>query len=141
MEREPRVKTRPKSVDGYLAALDGEKRAALEKLRKDIHAAAPEAEECISYGIPAFRLDGRMLVWFGAASKHCSFYPGAVVQAHAKELEGYDTSKGTIRFRPDDPLPAELVAKLVKARARENAAASVKRRLGSGRSAKGGKNG
>lgn len=134
------MRTRPKSVDGYLAALDDEKRAALEKLRKDIHAAAPKAEECISYGIPAFRLNGRMLVWFGAASKHCSFYPGAVVQAHAKELQGYATSKGTIRFRPDHPLPASLVAKLVRARAEENAAA-VKRRQGSGRSAKGGKNG
>lgn len=135
------MKARPKSVDGYLAALDDEKRAALEKLRKDIHAAAPKAEECISYGIPAFRLDGRMLVWFGAASNHCSFYPGAVVQAHAKELQGYDTSKGTIRFPPGHPLPASLVAKLVRARARENAADAVHRRRSSRRRARGGKNG
>ena len=135
------MKTRAKSVDGYLAALDDEKRGALEKLRRDIHAAAPKAEECISYGIPAFRLEGRMLVWFGAASNHCSFYPGAVVQTHAKELKGYDTSKGTIRFRPDHPLPASLVEKLVRTRARENAAAAVKRRQESGRSARGGKNG
>ena len=134
------MRTRPKSVDGYLAALDEKKRAALEKLRKDIHAAAPKAEECISYGIPAFRLDGRMLVWFGAASNHCSFYPGAVVQAHAKELQGYDTSKGTIRFRPDHPLPASLVAKLVRARARENAAARKRRQDSRGRT-KGEKNG
>jgi uncharacterized protein YdhG (YjbR/CyaY superfamily) len=141
MEGETIVKTRPKSVDGYLAALEEGKRAALEKLRKDIHTAAPKAEECISYGMPAFRLDGRMLVWFGAASNHCSFYPGAVVQAHAKELKGYDTSKGTIRFRPDHPLPASLVTKLVRTRARENAAAAVKRHQGSGRSAEGGKNG
>jgi uncharacterized protein YdhG (YjbR/CyaY superfamily) len=134
------MKARPKSIDGYLGRLDDEKRAALERLRKDIQAAAPGAEECISYGLPAFRLDGRMLVWFGAASNHCSFYPGGIVQAHAKELRGYDTSKGTIRFQPDRPLPASLVRKLVKARARENAARR-KPRQGYGRSGKGGRNG
>jgi uncharacterized protein YdhG (YjbR/CyaY superfamily) len=107
-----------KSIDEYLASVaDGEKRAALEKLRMSIHAAVPRAEECISYQMPAFRLDGKVLVWFGAASKHCSFFPGAVVQQFKDELEDYEISKGTIRFQPDHPLPAALIRKLVKARA------------------------
>jgi uncharacterized protein YdhG (YjbR/CyaY superfamily) len=110
-------KTKPTTIDEYLAPLDREKRAALERLRKAIQAAAPKAEECISYQIPAFRLSGRMLVAFGAAAKHCAFYPGAFpVAAHKDELKPYDTSKGTIRFPPDRPLPATLVRKLVKAR-------------------------
>jgi uncharacterized protein YdhG (YjbR/CyaY superfamily) len=114
---------RPRTIDEYLAPLSDEKRAALEKLRRDIKSAAPKAEECISYRIPAFRLGGRMLVAFGAAAKHCAFYPGSFpVEAHRAELEAYDTSKGTIRFRPDSPLPATLVRKLVKTRIAERAA-------------------
>jgi uncharacterized protein YdhG (YjbR/CyaY superfamily) len=112
----------PQTIDEYLAALSREKRAALEKLRRTIKSAAPRAEECISYQIPAFRLDGRMLVWFGASANHCAFYPGAVVEAHKDELKDYTTSKGTIRFQADNPLPAALVRKLVKARIERNAA-------------------
>jgi uncharacterized protein YdhG (YjbR/CyaY superfamily) len=113
------------TIDGYLSALSDEQRKALEKLRKSIKAAAPEAEECISYRLPAFRLDGRMLVAFGARASHCAFYPmsSSTVEAHADELAGYDTSPGTIRFRADEPLPATLVRKLVKARIAENAGA------------------
>ena len=114
---------RPRTIDDYLAPLSIEKRAALEKLRRTIKTVAPGAEECISYQLPAFRLDGRMLVWFGATAKHCAFYPGAVVEAHKHELRDYDTSKGTIRFQPDHPLPAALVRKLVKARIARNTAA------------------
>ena len=112
---------RPRTIDEYLAALSEDKRAALEKLRKTIRAAAPKAEECISYQIPAFRLNG-MLVGFGATAKHCAFYlmSSTTVEAHKDELEGYDTSKGTIRFQADHPLPAALVRKLVKARIAEN---------------------
>ena len=113
---------RPKTIDEYLAVLSDDKRTALERLRKMIRAAAPGAEECISYQLPAFRLEGRLLVWFGATANHCSFYPGAVVEPHKNELRDYDTSKGTIRFQPDKPLPAALVRKLVKARAAQNAA-------------------
>lgn len=109
-------KTKPKTIDQYLARLDKDQRGALEKLRKAIRAAVPDAEECISYELPAFRLDGRFLVAFGAAAKHCAFYPGGVVQELKDELKRYKTSKGTIRFSPDDPLPAALVRKLVKAR-------------------------
>jgi uncharacterized protein YdhG (YjbR/CyaY superfamily) len=116
-------RSRPQSIDDYLAALSDDKRAALEKLRAAIRAAAPEAVECISYQLPAFRLNGRMLVSFGATANHCAFYPmsGSTVAAHADDLAGYDTSKGTIRFQPDKPLPASFVRKLVKTRIAENA--------------------
>ena len=112
-----------KTIDGYLATLSEDKRAALEKLRAAIRAAAPKAEECISYQIPAFRLNGRLLVAFGAATHHCAFYPGAYpVTAHKHELAKYDASKGTIRYSAAKPLPATLVRKLVKARIAEQAA-------------------
>jgi uncharacterized protein YdhG (YjbR/CyaY superfamily) len=112
---------KPKTIDEYLAPLPAEQRAALERLRKTIKSAAPKAEECISYGICAFRLNG-MLVGFGATSKHCAFYlmSASIIGTHREDLAGYDTSKGTIRFQPDEPLPAALVKKLVKARLAEN---------------------
>ena len=114
---------RPQTIDEYLAPLSNEKRAALQKLLRAIKSAAPKAEECISYQIPAFRLGGRMLVAFGAAANHCAFYPGAYpVAAHKGELKAYDTSKGTIRFQADSPLPVTLVRKLVKHRMAEHAA-------------------
>ena len=112
---------KPKTIDEYLAALSDDKRAALEKLRKTIRAAAPKAEECISYQIPAYRQNG-MLVGFGATAKHCAFYlmSSSTVEVHKDALKDYDTSKGTIRFQADNPLPAGLVRKLVKARIAEN---------------------
>ncbi len=113
-------KAKPTTIDEYLAPLSEDKRAALERLRKIIRAAAPKAEECISYQLPAFRLDGKAFIWIGAAANHCAIY--GVGGADADELEGYDTSKGTIRFQPDKPLPATLVRKLVKARIAKNAA-------------------
>lgn len=116
------MSAQPQTNDEYLAPLSNEKRTALEKLRKAITSAAPKADECISYQIPAFRLGGRMLVAFGAAANHCAFYPGAFpVEAHKDELKAYDTSKGTIRFHADSPLPATLVRKLVKTRIAEYA--------------------
>ena len=113
-----KTKTKAKTVDDYLSRLSDDKRVALERLRQQIRAAAPRAEECISYQMPAFRLDGRMLVWYGAGANHCAFYPGGVVGDYQKELAGFETSKGTIRFQPDHPLPAALVRKIVKARMR-----------------------
>jgi uncharacterized protein YdhG (YjbR/CyaY superfamily) len=110
------MKARAKTIDEYLAVLEEDERAALERLRKTIRAAAPGAEECISYQLPAFRLDGKFLVAFGAAAKHCSFYPGGVVEEFKDELGDYSVSKGTIRFQPDRPLPAALVRRLVRAR-------------------------
>ena len=114
------MKQKPHTIDEYLDGLTDDKRAALQKLRQAIKAAAPRAEECISYQVPAFRLDGKMLVWFAAATKHCSFFPGAYpIAALKKELKAYSTSKGTVRFSPEKPLPASLVRKLVKARVAE----------------------
>ena len=98
------MSAKPQTIDEYLAPLSNEKRAALEKLRRAIKSAAPKAEECISYGLAAFRLKGKFLVAFGAAMNHCAFYPGALpVETHKKELKAYDTSKGTIRFQADRP--------------------------------------
>ncbi len=109
--------SKPRTIDEYLALLAEDKRAALEKLRKAIRAAVPEAKECISYQVPAFRLHGKLFVAFGAAKSHCSFYPGTrPIEACKADLAAYDTSKGTIRFPPGKPLPATLVKKLVKAR-------------------------
>ena len=106
-------KRQAETVDDYFAGLSPGQRAALGKLRR---AAAPKAEERISYGIPGYRLDGRMLVWFGAGVRHCAFYPGGIVPSFRRELADYDTSKGTIRFSEDDPLPAALVRRIVKAK-------------------------
>lgn len=132
MPAEPQAKPprRPtRTIDEYLALLTADKRAALEKLRKAIKSAAPGAEECISYQLPAFRL-GRMLVGFGATDTHCAFYlmSSSTVAAHKRDLEGYDTSTGTIRFDPAKPLPVSLVRTLVKARIAENAAKRGNRR-------------
>lgn len=111
------------TFDECLAARPADQRAALEKLRKAIRAAAPKAEECVSYGLAAFRLDGKPLVGLGGTANHCAFYlmSGSTVADHAELLADYDTSKGTIRFPADQPLPAALVKKLVKARIAENA--------------------
>jgi uncharacterized protein YdhG (YjbR/CyaY superfamily) len=114
---------KPQTIDEYLARVSDDKRAALEKLRRAIRAAAPGAEECISYGVPGFRLDGKLLVSFGAARNHCSFYPGArPVRIHRDELEGYELSKGTIRFPANKPLPATLARKLVRTRVAQKTA-------------------
>jgi len=109
--------SKPKTIDEYLSLLSDDKRAALQKLRKIIRSTVPKAEECISYQICAFRQNG-MLVGFGAAANHCAFYlmSSTTLKAHERELKDYDTSKGTIRFSPDNPLPAALVRKLVRAR-------------------------
>jgi uncharacterized protein YdhG (YjbR/CyaY superfamily) len=111
-----------KTMDEYLARLEKDQRAALEKLRKAIRAAAPKAAECLAYSLPAFRLNGKLLVAFGAARNHCAFYPmsASMVEAHREELKGYSTSKGTIRFQADRGLPDTLIRKLVKARIAEN---------------------
>ncbi len=112
------TKIKPKTTDEYLASVNADQRVALEKLRKAILTAAPEAEECISYGLPAFRLNGHPLVAFGAWANHCAFYPmsSAVVKAFQEQLTDFDTSKGTVRFSTDKPLPASIVKKMVKAR-------------------------
>lgn len=107
----------PSILDQRFAPLPQAQRAALERLRDIVKSVAPDAEECISYGLPAFKL-GKKLVAFGAWKDHCSFYPmsARVLAAFAEELSGYSISKGTIRFRPDQPLPESLVRQIVKAR-------------------------
>ena len=110
------MKGKAAAIDDYLARVSPEQGVALEKLRKIIRATAPKGEECISYQLPAFRLNGKFLVAYGAAANHCAFYPGSVIRVLKSELKGYDTSKGTLRFPAEKPLPATLVRKLVKLR-------------------------
>ena len=115
-------------VEAYLAACPEPHRTTLEKMRAMIRAAAPkEATEVISYGMPAFRYKGG-LVGYAAFKEHCSFFPmsGRVVEEFAGELKAYKTSKGTIQFPVDKPLPAALVKKMVKARIAQNEARKVK---------------
>jgi uncharacterized protein YdhG (YjbR/CyaY superfamily) len=113
-----------KTIDEYLARVNPKQRAALQKLRQTIRTVMPNAEECISYGIPAFRLNGRSVVFFGAWADHCSFYPGssATLKKFRDDLKDFETSKGTIRFSPQKPLPSALVKKLLKARIAANGA-------------------
>ena len=112
------AKPKPKTIGEYLAGVKPDQRTALEKLGRTIQAVAPKAEECISYGIPAFRLNGRLLVGFGAWANHCSFYPmsSPTLRKFQRDVKGFQTSKGTLRFSPDKPLPGALVRKLVRAR-------------------------
>src|SRR5262245_7922508 len=107
-------------ADAYLANLSADKRATLEKLRKAIRAAAPEAEEGMSYGMPAF-IQGKPIAGYAASANHCAYYPmsGAVIARLKDELRGYDTTKGAIRFPVGKPPPSTLIRKLVAARLSE----------------------
>ncbi len=111
------------NVDEYLASVPASQRAALEKLRRAIRAAVPDATEVISYRVPTFRHHGG-LVAFAAFKDHLSFFvmSPAVMDAHERDLKGYEAAGATIHFTPDAPLPAALVKKLVKARVAENEA-------------------
>jgi uncharacterized protein YdhG (YjbR/CyaY superfamily) len=118
-------------VDTYLAALPARTRAALEELRASIRAVVPDATEVISYQIPTFKL-GRPLVAYAGFKDHCSLFvmSTAIMGSLATELTGFDVAdtKTTIRFTPDRPLPARLVARIVKARIAENEAHEGARR-------------
>ena len=110
-------KSVPKNVDEYFARVSEPALSMLNEMRTAIRSAVPPAAtETISYGMPAFRYK-EVLVWFAAFSDHCSLFPTAsVIEAYKKELQGFYTSKGTIHFPTDKPLPAALIKKLVKAR-------------------------
>jgi uncharacterized protein YdhG (YjbR/CyaY superfamily) len=114
-------KIAPKNVDEYLAGIPESSRGTFNKMRAAIRSAVPpQAAEIISYRIPAFK-DKGVLVWFAAFSNHCSLFPtAAVIEAFKDDLKGFSTSKGTIHFPTDKPLPTALVKKLVKARVAQN---------------------
>ena len=111
----------PKNIDEYLAGVPEPARSTLNKMRAAIRSAVPpEATETISYRIPAFKHKG-VLVWFAAFSDHCSLFPtAAVIEAFKNELKGFSTSKGTIQFPTDKPLPTALIKKMMKARVAQN---------------------
>lgn len=108
-------------IDSYLAGVDEPKRSTLEQLRRSILAAVPGAEECISYGMPAFRIRGKTVAGFAAFKNHLSYLPhsGSVLPKLAADLAGYERTKGSLHFAIDQPLPTPLVNKLVNARLRE----------------------
>jgi uncharacterized protein YdhG (YjbR/CyaY superfamily) len=109
------------TIDDYLSRVRGDRRTALAALRKTIRSIVPRAEECFSYGMPAFRLDGAVVAGFQATSKGCSYYPfsGTTLQTLAEELRDYSKTKSALHFTPEVPLPATLVRKLLKTRIAE----------------------
>jgi uncharacterized protein YdhG (YjbR/CyaY superfamily) len=113
--------TKPKTIDEFLSDVNTDKRAVLQKLRKTIRAIAPKAEECITYGIATFRIAGKPLAGFSASANHCSYFPmsSRTIVTLKNDLKNYETSKGTIRFPVERPLPVALVRKLIKVRIAE----------------------
>jgi uncharacterized protein YdhG (YjbR/CyaY superfamily) len=112
--------TRPDTVTAYLTRVPKDARAALRNLRRDIRAAAPAAAETIAWGMPAFR-QGKLLVGYAAFKDHCSFFPmsGSIISRYSAALRGYTTTKGSIHFTLEKPLPAALVRRIVRARIAE----------------------
>src|SRR4249920_3787877 len=108
-------------IDDYLATLDEPKRGTLERLRSTILEVVPDAEQCISYSMPAFRVDGNVVAGFAAFKNHLSYFPhsGSVLPELADDLVGYDADRGTLRFPVDKPLPKALVKKLIAVRRRQ----------------------
>ncbi len=112
--------TKFKTVDEYFSGFPASTKKILKELRKTIKQAAPQAEESISYNMPAFKLHG-MLVFYAAWNEHIGFYPvSSGIAAFKKELSGYESSKGTVKFPLDKPIPFDLVGKIVKFRVKEN---------------------
>jgi uncharacterized protein YdhG (YjbR/CyaY superfamily) len=120
----------PKTVEAYLKALPADRRAALEELRSAIPSTLPDATEHISYQMPAFKAEGRFVVWYAAFGDHYSLYPASagVQTSLGTQLEKYLSGKGTIRFEYGKALPSALVKKIVRTRLRENAEGTAYRR-------------
>ncbi len=118
--RETRVMSE-RDVDRYLETLDEPKRGTLEALRRSILEVVPEAEQCISYGVPAFKLHGKTVAGFAAFKGHLSYLPhsGSVLPTLSDELARYDMTKGSLHFAIDKPLPKRLVRKLITTRLRQ----------------------
>ena len=114
------TKKTPKNIDDYVGHFPKEVQQLLQKMRLTIKKAAPQAKETISYGIPAFTLNG-MLVWFAAFQNHIGFYPRtSAIAAFKKELSAYKGAKGSVQFPFDEPLPLALVSRIVKFRVKQN---------------------
>jgi uncharacterized protein YdhG (YjbR/CyaY superfamily) len=112
--------TPPGDIDEYIAGYPAEVQAILEKIRETIRSAAPEATETINYGVPTFRLGGN-LVHFGAYKKHIGFYPTpSGIEKFKGELAGYEGAKGSVKFPLDQPIPYDLIKKIVVFRVEEN---------------------
>lgn len=112
--------TRPQDIDGYIASAPPESQSKLRELRKIIKILAPQAEEGISYGMPAFKLHGQPFIGFAGYKHHVGFYPmsGSFLKAYEKDLKNYKTSAGAVQFSLDRPLPVSLIKKLVKGKMR-----------------------
>ncbi|HEX9094835.1 MAG TPA: DUF1801 domain-containing protein [Candidatus Dormibacteraeota bacterium] len=110
-----------KEIDAYLAGLDEPKRATLQKMRQMIRSEIPGAEECISYGMPAFRLRGKVIAGFAAFKSHLAYLPhsGSTLAALSEDLAGYESTPGSLHFPIDKPLPKALVKKLIATRMKE----------------------
>ena len=108
-------------IDGYLAALDEPKRSTLEDLRRSILEVIPEAEQGISYGMPAFKVGGKVVAGFAAFKNHLSYLPhsGSVLPELGEDVTGYESTKGSLHFAVDEPLPKDLVEKLIAVRLRQ----------------------
>jgi uncharacterized protein YdhG (YjbR/CyaY superfamily) len=115
------MRKKPETIDDYLASIAPDRRTALEKLRRTIRALVPDAEECISYAMPAFRHQGHVVAGFLSTAKGCSYFPfsGTTLSTLAADLGKYDRTKSALHFDPARPLPVTLVRKLIKARIAE----------------------
>ncbi len=115
------AKRKPSTIDDYLKSVRADRGSALEDLRAKIRSIVPDAEECISYGIPAFRLNGVVVAGFCATAKGCSYFPfsGATLKTLARDIVRYDQTKGSLHFSSDEQLPTALVRKLIRARVAE----------------------
>ena len=118
---EERALAKHDSVDAYMAGLPADRRAAMEQLRATIRAAAPGTTEAISYNMPAFRLDGRFFVSYEAFKRHYSLFPwtDAMVEELGDAIHPYAVGKGTLRFPVDEPIPLDLVTRIIEIRRRE----------------------